>query len=71
VVVEAELVTLELEYFSELWTAAEEDGDFSLALLADLLEDLVPVGPSRVRPRLQAGDQVTLGLLKKTKIEEL
>ena len=63
-VVELVLVALLLEDLSELWRAAEEDGDPALLLLVDRLEDLVPVGAPRVGPRLQARDQVALRLQK-------
>ena len=49
-VVELVLVALLLEDLSELWRAAEEDGDPALLLLVDRLEDLVPVGAPRVGP---------------------
>ncbi len=61
-VVEAELVALELEDLPQLGRAAEEDGDFPLPLLGDLLEHPVPVGPARVRPGLEARDQIALRL---------
>ena len=65
-VVELVLVALLLEDLPELGRAAEEDGDPPLLLLVDRLEDLVPVGATRVGPRLQARDQVALRLQKKT-----
>ncbi len=62
--VEAELVALLPEHLGEDGVAAVEDGDAALALLADLREDLVPVGAASDRAGLEAGHEVAL-LLKK------
>ena len=60
---EAELVAFLPEHLGEDGVAAVEDGDLAVAHLPDLREDLVPVGPPRVRPRLEAGHEVALLLL--------
>ena len=57
---ESKLVALQLEDAAEGGVAAEEDGHLALPLLLDLGEHLVPVGSTRVRPRLQSRHQVSL-----------
>ena len=65
---EAELVALLPEYPGQGGVAAEEDGHLAHPLLLDLGEHLVPVGPARVGPRLQAGHKVSF-LLKNKSVE--
>ena len=60
--VESKLVALLPEDLGQDGVAAVKHGDLALALLADLGENLVPVGTAGVGPRLQAGDQVPLFL---------
>ena len=60
---EPELVAFLPEHLGEDGVAAVEDGDLAVPHPPDLREDLVPVGPSGVRPRLEAGDEVALLLL--------
>lgn len=59
---ESVLVALQLENFSQLWTATEEHGHFAFLLLGDRLEHLVPIGTASVRAGLQTRDQVAFRL---------
>ena len=60
---EPELVAFLPEHLGEDGVAAVEDGHLAVPHLADLREDLVPIGPAGVGPRLEAGDEVALLLL--------
>jgi len=62
--VEAELVALDAQCARQLRRTAVEHGHFALALVLDLLEHLVPVRTTGVRPRLQTSDQVAFLLQK-------
>ena len=59
---ETELIALELENSAEGRVATEEDRDLPHLLLPDLGEDLVPIGPARVGPGLEAGHQISFFL---------
>lgn len=59
---EAELVALLPQDLGEDRVAAVEDRDPALALLSDLGEDLVPVRPARIRPRLEPCHKIPLFL---------
>lgn len=57
---EAELVTLDSEYASQLRGAAVEHRHLALLLRDQLLEHFVPVRTARVSPGLQSRDEVPL-----------
>ena len=65
--VEAKVLALLPEGVRQLRVAAVEDGDLAAALVPQLTEHPVPVGPSGVGPGLQAGHKILL-LLKRQRL---
>ena len=61
---EAEFIAFQLENLPELRRSTKEDCDLSLLLLGNSFEDLIPIRPPSVCPRLQARDEVAFRLQK-------